>query len=49
MDVDDLKGLVIITGIIATYTFIILGCLESRLKRVDRIVKQVEDDSKYIN
>lgn len=45
----DLKGLVIITGIIAVYTFIILGCLEERLKSVGRFVKQVEDESKYVN
>ena len=49
METADLKGLVIFTGIVAMYTFILLGCLERRLKKVDRAVKQVEDDSKYVN
>jgi len=49
METADLKGLVILTGIVAMYTFILLGCLERRLKKVDRAVKQVEDDSKYVN
>jgi len=46
---EEIKGLVIFTGIIAMYTFILLGCLERRLKKVDRVVKQVEDDVKYVS
>lgn len=46
---EELKGLVIFTGIIAMYTFILLGCLERRLKKVDRVIKQVEDDAKYVS
>jgi hypothetical protein len=46
---EELKGLVIFTGIIAMYTFILLGCLERRLKKVDRVVKQVEYDAKYVS
>lgn len=46
---EEIKGLVIFTGIIAMYTFILLGCLERRLKKVDRVVKQVEDDAKYVS
>lgn len=49
METADLKGLVILTGIVAMYTFILLGCLERRLKKVDRVVKQVEEDAKYVN
>ena len=49
METADLKGLVIFTGIVAMYTFILLGCLERRLKKVDRVVKQVEEDAKYVN
>jgi len=46
---EELKGLVFFTGIVAMYTFILLGCLERRLKKVDRVVKQVEEDAKYVN
>ena len=49
METADLKGLVIFTGIVAVYTFVLLGCLERRLKKVGRVVKQAEEDSKYVN
>jgi len=49
METADLKGLVIFTGVVAMYTFIISGCLERRLKKVDEVVKQAEEDSKYVN
>jgi hypothetical protein len=49
MDTAEIKGLVILTGFAAMYTFILLGCLERRLKKVGRVVKQAEEDSKYIN
>jgi hypothetical protein len=49
METADLKGLVIFTGIVAMYTFVLLGCLERRLKKLDRVVKQVEEDAKYVN
>ena len=49
MYIEEVKGLVIFTGVVAMYTFIILGCLERRLKKVGRVVKQAEEDSKYIN
>jgi len=45
MEIEALKGLVIFAGIVGVYTFVLLGCLERRLKKVARIV----DDSKYLN
>lgn len=49
MDIEALKGLAIFTGITVTYTFVILGCLERRLKKVAQVVRQAEDDAKYVN
>jgi hypothetical protein len=49
MDTEALKGLVVLTGIVAMYTFILLGCLEQRLKKVDKVVCLIESDSKYVN
>ena len=49
MYTEEIKGLVIFTGFAAMYTFILLGCLERRLKKVGRVVKQVEDDAKYVS
>ena len=42
MEIEALKGFVIFTGIVAMYTFVILGCMERRLPKV--IV-----DDKYVN
>jgi hypothetical protein len=49
MDTEALKGLVIFTGIVVTYTLVLLGCLERRLQKVGRVIKQVEDDAKYVS
>lgn len=45
MYIEELKGLVIFTGIVAMYTFVLLGCLERRLKKIARVI----DDAKYVN
>jgi len=45
----DVKGLVIFTGTVAMYAFVILACMERRLKRVDRIIKKSEADLKCVN
>lgn len=45
MDTEEVKGLAIFTGILVTYMFVILGCLERRLKRVDRVI----ESTKYVN
>jgi hypothetical protein len=49
MYIEEVKGLVIFTGVVAMYTFTILGCMERRLKTVGRVVKQAEEDAKYVN
>jgi hypothetical protein len=38
MYIEELKGLVFFTGIVAMYTFVLLGCLEQRLKKVAKVV-----------
>jgi hypothetical protein len=45
----EIQGLVFFVGTVAVYTFVLLGCLERRLKGVARVVKQVEDDAKYVS
>jgi len=49
METADVTGLIIFVGMVGAYTFILLGCLERRLKKVDRVIKQVEDDAKYVS
>ena len=46
----DIQGLAIFAGTFAIYTLVLLGCMERRLKRLGRVVKQIEDEnSKYVN
>jgi len=49
METADVAGLVIFVGMVGAYTFILLGCIERRLKKVDKVVRLVESDSKYVN
>lgn len=45
METADLKGLVILVGLVGAYAFVLLGCLERRLKKVGALI----DDMKYVN
>ena len=45
MDSEQIQGLLIFTGSVALYVFVLLGCLERRLKKIDRII----EDSKYVS
>lgn len=49
MKIDDAKGAVIFVGAFAIYAFVLLGCMERRLARLGRTVKQIEEDAKYVN
>jgi hypothetical protein len=45
MDIEAVKGFAIFTGIVAMYMFVILGCMEKRLRKIT----QVLDEAKYVN
>lgn len=49
METADVAGLVVFVGMVGAYTFILLGCLEQRLRKVDKVVRLVESDAKYVN
>jgi hypothetical protein len=49
METADVVGLIIFVGTVGAYTFILLGCLERSLKKVERVVKKCEEDAKYVN
>ena len=46
---DTLAGLLILTSTFAVFTFVLVGCMERRLKKLGQVVRQIEDDSKYVN
>jgi len=45
METADVAGFVIFVGMVGVYTFVLLGCLERRLKKVGQVV----EDAKYVN
>jgi hypothetical protein len=49
MEIETFKGLVIFTGIVTMYAFVIAGCMERRLKYMDRVIRRIEEDAKYVN
>jgi hypothetical protein len=49
MEFQDLKGLAIFSGIFAIYTIGLFGYMERHLKKIDKLIKCIENDSKYVN
>lgn len=49
MNSDEMTGLAIFAGIWAAMAFTLAACMERQLKKVDRIIRLVEHDSKYVN
>ena len=46
----EIKGLAIFAGTFTIYALVLLGCMERKIRRLGRIVKQIEDeDAKYVN
>jgi hypothetical protein len=45
----EIQGLVFLVGTVAVYAFVLLGCMERRLRRVARAVREAEEDNKYVN
>jgi hypothetical protein len=46
----EIQGLVILAGTFTIYALVLFGCMERRLKRLDRFVKQIEEENaKYVN
>ena len=45
----EIQGLAIFAGTFAIYALVLLGCMERKIKRLGIIVKQIEEDSKYVN
>jgi len=49
MEIQDVKGLVIFMGFLAFGAFILGGMMERKLTRINKVVKQIEEDAKYVN
>jgi hypothetical protein len=46
---DTTAGLLILMSTFAVFTFILTGCMERRLRNIGHLVRQIEDDTKYVN
>ena len=50
MESEDIKGFLVFLGIWGALAFTLAGCLERKLKRLNRVVREIEGDmSKYVN
>jgi hypothetical protein len=49
METDEVKGLVFLTVIMTFTAFIMGGLMERRLKKLDRLLFRIEEDTKYVN
>lgn len=49
MEYNEVKGLTLFIGIWTVMAFVVAGCMEAKLKRVDRVVRLVERDSRYVD
>jgi hypothetical protein len=49
MEMDDVKGVAILSGFLAFGAFILGGIMERKLARINKVVNQIEEDTKYVN
>ena len=45
----DVTGLIILVGSFSLCAFVLMGCMERQLKRLNKILTDAEEDSKYVN
>jgi len=46
---DTPKGILILAVTFLGFVFVLTGCMERRLKKIGQVVRQIEDDTKYVN
>jgi hypothetical protein len=50
MNAEEAKGLMIFAGIWAVLAFTLAGCMERKLRRLNRRVREIHEDmTKYVN
>ena len=49
MESDAVAGLVILIGTFSLCAMVLMGCMERQLKRLNKILTDAEEDSKYVN
>jgi hypothetical protein len=49
MQMDEVNGVAILTGLLTFGAFILGGMMERKLAKIDEVVKQIEEDNKYVN
>lgn len=46
---EEIKGFAIFTGFLTFGAFILGGMMERKLARINKVIKQIDDDAKYVN
>ena len=49
METVDVLGVLLVISTFMAWSIILCAEMERKLRRVDRVIKQIEDDTKYVN
>jgi hypothetical protein len=49
MEIEDVAGLAIFAGTFMILAMITTTCMERRLQKLDKVVRLIESDNKYVN
>ena len=49
MEIEDVAGLVIFAGTFMILAVVVTACMERRLAKLDKVVRLIESDNKYVN
>lgn len=49
MEIEDVAGLAIFAGTFMILAVVVTACMERRLKKLDKVVRLIESDNKYVN
>ena len=49
MAIEDVAGLAIFAGTFMILAVVVTACMERRLQKLDKVVRLIESDAKYVN
>jgi hypothetical protein len=49
MEIEDIAGVAIFAGTFMILAVVMTACMERRLARIDKVVRLIESDNKYVN
>jgi hypothetical protein len=49
MDMTDVAGLAIFMGTFVTLSIFVCSSMERKLRKIDRVIQNIENDTRYVN